>query len=229
MRITDRRLRSQFGYEHILWVFSGQRGVHAWVCDARARHLSNVSRSAVLDMLQEQRSPFAVDLYRVALPSFLMFVTAQEQLHDCRSLWKPVGDLVEPSVFAFVIDSTQSIDDRWTRLTASISDEDARKFVFKIVFPRFDVNVTKEVGHLLKCPFSVHPKSLRISLPLAFSSPLIDVFDLDAIAPLLSAVVDDPSLIAHGVAELDRFCEMLHAATANNGDIGSDLDDDDNE
>jgi hypothetical protein len=126
---------AQFGYEHILWVFSGQRGVHAWVCDARARHLSNVSRSAVLDMLQEQRSPFAVDLYRVALPSFLMFVTAQEQLHDCRSLWKPVGDLVEPSVFAFVTDRTQSIDDRWTRLTASISDEDARKFVFNNCVP----------------------------------------------------------------------------------------------
>ena len=47
VKVMDAGLREDFGFEHIAWFYSGRRGVHAWVCDANARELSNEGRSAV--------------------------------------------------------------------------------------------------------------------------------------------------------------------------------------
>lgn len=48
IKVLDVALREDLGFEHILWVYSGRRGVHAWISDKEARELDDEKRKALV-------------------------------------------------------------------------------------------------------------------------------------------------------------------------------------
>lgn len=50
--IINSVLTEDFGFEHILWIFSGRRGIHCWISDERAKNLLNDGRSAVANFIK---------------------------------------------------------------------------------------------------------------------------------------------------------------------------------
>ncbi|THV06760.1 DNA primase catalytic subunit [Dendrothele bispora CBS 962.96] len=51
VRVLDTAIRDQFGYQHLLWVYSGRRGIHLWISDKEAMDLNDEQRKAVVNWL----------------------------------------------------------------------------------------------------------------------------------------------------------------------------------
>ncbi|CAJ2646045.1 unnamed protein product [Trifolium pratense] len=67
--------KDDFGFKHILWVNSRRRGVHCWVCDGKARRLTNEQRASIADYFRvykgNENSHNKVSLMGAALHPFL--------------------------------------------------------------------------------------------------------------------------------------------------------------
>lgn len=51
IKVVDAALREDFGFQHILWVYSGRRGAHAWISDKRAREMDDAKRKSIANYL----------------------------------------------------------------------------------------------------------------------------------------------------------------------------------
>ncbi|MCJ1403379.1 hypothetical protein MMC11_006602 [Xylographa trunciseda] len=52
VKVVDAALREDFGFEHIMWVYSGRRGAHAWISDKKAREMDDNKRRALAGYLE---------------------------------------------------------------------------------------------------------------------------------------------------------------------------------
>lgn len=116
-KVVDTALREDFGFEHILWVFSGRRGIHCWVCDKQARHLDTKGRGAVADYLQVSIGSGEGSATKVVL--------FDKQHHSV----KRARNIVEPLFEEIIIDDQDLFGTREgvEKLLKMVSDESCRK------------------------------------------------------------------------------------------------------
>ncbi|XP_077368784.1 DNA primase small subunit [Festucalex cinctus] len=215
IRILDRALREDFGFQHLLWVYSGRRGVHCWVCDEAARTLSASARSAVAEylslvkggeetvkkvVLTEPIHPFIRESLTVVERYFSMYALQQQDILGRKESVEQVLALVPEDVRKELqqdFKNEKNPEKRWQLVIEQASRKQAaakkgqhfeKEIMLQYCYPRLDVNVSKGVNHLLKSPFSVHPKTGRISVPMDLTE--LDTFDPFNV-PTISLLCDE--------------------------------------
>ncbi|KAG7194099.1 uncharacterized protein KQ657_004807 [Scheffersomyces spartinae] len=210
--IIEKALREDFGFEHLIWVFSGRRGAHCWVSDAKARQLDEISRKSIveyLDILNSKllgnksqrkllnlRKPFHPHIQRsfnILKDEFVdIILNDQNPWHtsidqDNRKSWEQIEELL-----LFIPDKelASQLRTHWNDQTFESNSrskwEDINKFASKILksqlqvnqlndakkeiiiyylYPRLDVEVSRQLIHLLKSPFCIHPGTGNVCVP----------------------------------------------------------------
>ncbi|KAM6977607.1 DNA primase small subunit [Aplochiton taeniatus] len=223
VRILDRALREDFGFRHCLWVYSGRRGVHCWVCDEAARKLSVAARSAVAEylslvkggdetirkvVLTDPIHPLIKESLTVVERYFPEYALQGQDLMGNKKTLDKVLALVPEDILFFIIlvfinqlvqefETEKNSEKRWENLSTLVAKKRTtakkgyyfeKEIMLQYCYPRLDVNVSKGVNHLLKSPFSVHPKTGRISVPINLRE--LDMFDPFAV-PTISQICEE--------------------------------------
>ncbi|XP_040474649.1 DNA primase small subunit [Falco naumanni] len=219
IRVIDRALVEDLGMKHRLWVYSGRRGVHCWVCDDAVRKWSPALRAATVEYLSlvkggaetvkkvnlsEPIHPFIRRSVSVVEKYFEAFALVSQDILGSPESWEKVLALVPEEhrellqgEFPKKRDSVQRWELLKSRMERTRRGPGAGKntpcyadweIMLQYCFPRLDINVSKSIGHLLKSPFSVHPKTGRISVPLDLQQ--LDQFDPFAV-PTISSLCQE--------------------------------------
>ncbi|XP_032730399.1 DNA primase small subunit isoform X3 [Lontra canadensis] len=188
IRIIDRALKEDFGFKHRLWVYSGRRGVHCWVCDESVRKLSSAVRSGIVEYLSlvkggqdvkkkvhlsEKIHPFVSKSINIIKKYFQEYALVDQDILENKESWDKILALVPETIHETLQQNFPKYHNslqRWEYLTKAIRLQDSTKndkcgpwleweIMLQYCFPRLDINVSKGINHLLKSPFSVHPKT----------------------------------------------------------------------
>ncbi|KAL2918006.1 p48 polypeptide of DNA primase [Polyrhizophydium stewartii] len=229
IKVVDRAMREDFGFKHILWVFSGRRGVHCWVADQRARKLTAEARRAIVSYLEvvkggenmakkvnlrgAQMHPSISSSYTICSKYFVPVLLEEMKILSTQERWAKVLQLIPDESIRRNLDAAwkshpnATDTERWNQLKAALAREQkpmlntiSRDILLQYTYPRLDAHVSIGMNHLLKSPFCVHPKTGRVCVPI--DPKACDKFDPSAV-PTIEELVHELDKIPAGAGNTD--------------------------
>lgn len=209
--IMEAALRDDFGFKHLIWVFSGRRGAHCWVSDSRARGLDETTRKSIveyLDVLGSKQVKMGKKLFNLRKPfhphiersfnimkrHFTKIILEEQdpwltQPGDASSSrgWEQVEELLsylpDKALQAELRTKWQNQSlvstskHKWedinvvakkvlkNQLQATQLQDAKKDIIVYYLYPRLDIEVSKQLIHLLKSPFCIHPGTGNVCVP----------------------------------------------------------------
>ena len=197
-------LRNYFNYFHLMWIFSGRRGIHCWVLDTDAAYLTDPMREGILALFQRFQNAWRTDepfldrfeplldrlCFEVLYPRLeKMASNDQINLASAEAL-TVVGSSLPPEESAILTNLVKASNlnnkQRWDmilyRLNNSVYRTQLGRIICGLVSPRLDSNVTPKTYHLIRCPMTIHHESNLVTVPLLFDE--LDSLDYTALLNL---------------------------------------------
>ncbi|TPX47147.1 hypothetical protein SeLEV6574_g02814 [Synchytrium endobioticum] len=196
IKIIDRAIRENFGFKHRLWVYSGRRGVHCWICDERARRLNAELRTAIVKHIEVIKGgeqmlkkvslgmgalhPTLVPAMKILEEYFPKTCLVNQDILGTPERWNKILKMLNDEELRKDLDEhwqktlKLSSKDKWeqmlneleTRKSKKVAMAFRRDVIFQYLYPRLDDKVSTGVNHLLKSPFCIHPKTGRVCVPI---------------------------------------------------------------
>jgi len=190
--VIDLFLKHLYDFKHVLWVYSGRRGVHCWVLDKKAMQMSERGRRLLTENFTTH---YKNDLATFAENPQKYYLSDTILTRSMASFFTQVLR-AHFQVFAAENNLFSSPNTRQTveKICGNVKNSAQLlanpKFAHTALhfcYPRLDAPVTRHVAHLLKLPFCVHPATFSISVPMyseiiPYAFPGVH-FDFDAFAP----------------------------------------------
>ncbi|KAJ4885287.1 DNA primase [Raphanus sativus] len=200
IKVIHTSLREDFGFKHILWS-----------CDPEARRMTNEQRSAVAEYFRVYKGnennarkvtlmgyslyPFLARSYVDYLKGFFEGeLQANQSIFSTKDKYEKILDMISDQ------DIQSELREKWenSAYRSSLSEEAislaptlrmcVEEIAFTFTYPRIDLEVSKQMNHLLKAPFCVHPKTGRVCVSIDPNN--CDEFDPLAV-PTLSQLIEE--------------------------------------
>ncbi|KDE08325.1 DNA primase small subunit [Microbotryum lychnidis-dioicae p1A1 Lamole] len=209
VKVLDKTLRTDFGFQHLLWVYSGRRGIHCWISDAAAVNMNDEQRRAIVNYLEvikgkklELRRPLHPSMQRsldLLKPYFARVVLQDQNCFAQPEQWEAALATLPDKDYATKLSqrfpaesenvSAKTSTERWgalriappskTHIAEAKYLDAVEDLILQYTYPRIDTEVSKKLNHLLKAPFCVHPETGRVCVPLLAEQ--VEAFEPEAV------------------------------------------------